>query len=155
MEEIIRKARVADVPRIYELLKDFGEGGLMLPRSRSELYDVIRAFHVCYHPDRPDELVGACAVQVCWEDLGEIRSLAVAPHHQGTDVGRRLAAACEADARELGLHRLFVLTYIPGYFQKIGFKEISKTELPHKIWADCLKCVKFPECGEIAMDKRL
>lgn len=152
---IIRKAKVTDVPPIYDLLTDYAEEGLMLPRSRSELYDVIRAVLVACPEDNQDEVAGVCALHVCWEDLGEIRSLGVSPKYKGQDLGRRLVSACCNDARELGLNRLFVLTYIPEYFGKLGFHLTDKTLLPHKIWAECLKCVKFPECGEIAMEMEL
>ncbi|MEW6266108.1 MAG: N-acetyltransferase [Thermodesulfobacteriota bacterium] len=152
---LIRKAVVADVPLIYDLLKDFAAQNLLLPRSLSELYDFIRDFFVACPEDRPGFLAGACALHICWADLGEIRSLSVAAEFQGSDLGRRLYAACEEDARRLGLNRLFVLTYIPDYFKKLGFGLTEKNRFPQKIWADCLKCVNFPECGEIAMEKNL
>ena len=152
---IVRKAKVTDVPKIYQLLNTLANRDLMLPRSLSELYDVIRAFNVIYQEGREDVLAGACALHVCWEDLGEIRSLFVNEEFTGQDLGGRLIEATERDAREIGLTRIFVLTYIPEYFKKFGYTEIDKARLPHKIWADCLKCVKFPECGEIALEKRL
>jgi len=151
----LRKAKVADVPKIYELLRDFAEKGLMLPRSLSELYDVIRAFHVVSPENRDHIVAGACALHVCWADLGEIRSLSVAPEFQGANLGRRLVTSCMDEATELGLKRIFVLTYIPDYFKRLDFKSIEKSELPQKIWADCFKCVKFPECGEVALEKRI
>ena len=118
------------------------------------MYDVVRAFHVVF-PEGQPTLAGACALQVCWEDLGEIRSLAVPRAFQGHDLGSTLMEACEHDAQELGLKRIFVLTYIPDYFQHHGYQLIDKSALPQKIWADCFKCVKFPECGEVALEKRL
>jgi amino-acid N-acetyltransferase len=151
----IRKAKVADVPQIYELLFDFAKEGLMLPRSLSELYDVIRAFYVSTPQDRPDRVVGACALHVCWADLGEIRSLSVAKDFQGANIGAQLLDVCVADALELGLKRLFVLTYIPEYFKKAGFSPIEKTQLPQKIWADCFKCINFPDCSEVALERTL
>ena len=152
---MVRKARVPDVKLIYELLKGLGEKGMMLPRSLSELYDVVRSFLVACPEDHPERIVGACALHVCWEDLGEIRSLAVASEYRGQDIGRLLVEAVLEDGRRIGLHRLFVLTYIPDYFKKYGFNLTEKSRLPHKIWADCLKCVKFPDCGEIAMERDL
>jgi amino-acid N-acetyltransferase len=152
---IIRKAKATDVPAIYALLIDFGQRGIMLPRSLSELYDVIRDFHVACDDDAPEALLGVCALHVTWADLGEIRSLAVQPDFQGTNLGAQLLGHCLGEGRELGLTRVFALTYIPEYFKKFNFKEIDRSLLPHKIWADCIKCVKFPECGEIALEKRL
>ena len=151
----IRKAKVTDVHQIYELLKDFAAKGLMLPRSLSELYDVIRSVYVACPESDPNNVAGICALHVCWSDLGEIRSMSVNQQYQGQDLGAKLLAACEKDALELGLKRLFVLTYIPKYFARFGFNEIDKSQLPHKIWADCLKCVNFPDCGEVAMEKAL
>lgn len=152
---LIRKAKVTDVPQIYDLLKDFAAKGLMLPRSLSELYDVIRSIYVACPEDDPADVAGICALHVCWSDLGEIRSMSVNSKYQGQDLGAKLLAACESDALELGLKRLFVLTYIPDYFARFGFQKTDKSQLPHKIWADCLKCVNFPDCGEVAMEKPL
>jgi amino-acid N-acetyltransferase len=155
MQVTLRKSKVRDVPKIYHLLTEFGREGLLLPRSLSELYDVIRDFYVVFPGGDEEQLLGACALHVCWEDLGEIRSLAVAREHQGRDLGRRLVEACMDEARQLGLKRLFALTYIPAYFQRFDFKSIDKSELPQKIWADCFKCVKFPECDEVAVARDL
>lgn len=151
----IRKAVVADVPQIYDLLKDFSQKGLMLPRSLSDLYDVIRSFHVAVPADDPGRVIGICALHFCWEGLGEIRSLSVSQTCQGSDMGRRLIEASIAEGQELGLTHVFVLTYIPEYFKKLDFIEIDKSKLPQKIWADCFKCVNFPDCGEIALEKWL
>ncbi|MBF0530121.1 MAG: N-acetyltransferase [Deltaproteobacteria bacterium] len=152
---MIRKAQIQDVPAIYELLLNYSQKGLMLGRSLSELYERIRDFYITVQEGSPKPLAGTCALQICWEDLAEIRSLGVNPEFMGSDLGRRLLAACETEAVSLGVHRLFVLTYIPDYFEKIGYNRIEKIALPQKIWADCFKCIKFPECGEIAMEKIL
>ncbi|MBW2061372.1 MAG: N-acetyltransferase [Deltaproteobacteria bacterium] len=151
----LRKARVKDVPLIYEMLADLGQQGLLLPRSLSELYDFIRDFYVAYPNGESGALAGTCALHVCWADLGEIRSLAVNSWFQGQNLGRELIEACIEEARELGLKRLFALTYIPEYFMKFGFELIEKSELPQKIWADCFKCVKFPECDEVALARNI
>lgn len=152
---VIQKARVGDVPAIYALLKGFAEQGLLLPRSLSELYDLVRDFHVALSEKDGGVLAGVCSLHVSWTELGEIRSLAVEPRFQGQDLGRRLLTACVAEARELGLKRLFALTYIPAYFERHGFRSIAKSDLPQKIWADCFKCVKFPECDEVALAREI
>jgi len=152
---VVRKPRIGDVPKIYEILKEFAAKELMLPRSFSEIYDFIRDFFVLCPEAEPETIAGVCALHVCWSDLGEIRSLAVAPSYQGSNLGRALLEACFEESRHLGLKRIFVLTYIPEYFQRFGFQIIDKSELPQKIWADCLKCVKFPECGEIALERSI
>ena len=144
----IRKARTSDVEAVQRIVNDFARQGLMLSRSRAELYDNLRDFHVC---QGPDGLVGACALHVAWEDLGEIKSLGVVPAYQGRGVGAALVRACLAEARDLGLGRVFVLTYHPGFFGRLGFAEVSKEHLPQKVWGECVKCVKFPDCNEVAM----
>jgi amino-acid N-acetyltransferase len=100
-------------------------------------------------------VVGTVCLHICWEDLAEVRSLAVAEDQGGKGIGRQLVQACLDEARQLGLKRVFALTYKPGFFEKLGFHTIEKSELPHKIWGDCMKCAKFPECDEIAMSIEL
>jgi amino-acid N-acetyltransferase len=151
---MIRKARVSDVKTIHQLLGSFSERGQILPRSLSELYDNVRDYSV-YCSNDGETIVGACAIHVCWEDLAEIRSLAVDREHAGKGVGRAMVESCLTEARELGVHRIFVLTYQKAFFEKVGFHLTDKADLPHKIWADCLKCVKFPDCDETAMLKEL
>jgi amino-acid N-acetyltransferase len=86
-----------------------------------------------------------------WEDLAEVRSLAVRDDRMGQGVGTELVEACLSEAIVLGITRVFALTYKPGFFEKMGFKRVDKSELPHKIWSDCLKCSKFPDCDEVAL----
>lgn len=151
MEFLIRKAKIGDIKGIYSLIKTYTEQGEILPRSLSELYDYIRDFFVCVDEENGATLLGICAMHICWEDIAEIRSLAVSPEYQGKKLGTKLVEACLSEAVLLGIYKIFVLTYKPKYFEKFGFKQVDKAVLPHKIWADCLKCVKFPDCDEIAM----
>ena len=148
---MIRKAVSRDVPLIHKLLMDYAEKGLLLPRSLSELYDHLRDFFVLEEQGNQGAIVAVCALGVCWENLGEIRSLAVAREYQNNGYGARLIERCLQDAKSLGLTRVFTLTYVPDFFAKIGFIVVEKSALPHKIWADCLKCPRFPDCDEIAM----
>ncbi len=150
MADQIRKAKVDEVREIQKMLTAHAQRGDMLPRSLSELYDNLRDIFVYLDDDKP-EIIGTCSMHICWEDLAEIRSLAVKEPYQGQGIGKKLAEACIAEAITLGLHRIFVLTYQVEFFQKIGFQVVDKGTLPHKIWADCLKCIKFPECDETAM----
>lgn len=145
---MIRKARIADVKIIHKLLLNYAKDGLMLSRSLSELYEGIRDFYV--YEDQGD-VVGTVCLQICWEDLAEVRSLAVIEGRGLRGIGRQLVEACLDEARQLGLKRVFALTYKPGFFEKLGFHLIEKSELPHKIWTDCIKCPKFPECDELAL----
>jgi amino-acid N-acetyltransferase len=100
-------------------------------------------------------ILGCCALQFCWEDLAEIRSIAVNEDRFGQDIGTKLLETAFEEARKYKIKKLFTLTYKPGFFKKFGFIEIDKSDLPIKIWADCIHCVKFPDCDETAMLKEL
>jgi amino-acid N-acetyltransferase len=147
---IIRKAKIKDVRSIHKILSYYANQAIMLPRSLSELYDHLRDFYVAEN-DEGGTLLGACTLCISWEDLGEIRSLAVVEEAQGMGLGSKLVEACLAEAVELGLSRVFVLTMTREFFARFGFQEIEKSKLPHKIWADCIQCPKFPDCDEISM----
>lgn len=147
---IIRKASVADVREIQDLIEPYAEKGEMLPRSLSELYDNLRDFHVYVH-EKIDQVIGACAMHVCWGDLAEIRSLAIREEFWGMGIATKMVNACLSESEALGICRVFVLTYQINFFGRFGFEVTDKSVLPHKIWADCLKCVRFPDCNETAM----
>jgi len=121
----------------------------------SEIYDHLRDFFVCFSDDNDGRMIGCAALHICWEDLGEIRSLAVDPEYQHRGVGNKLVQSCIGEAREFGLKKLFVLTYQEGFFKQFGFELVDKSVLPHKIWGDCIRCPKFPNCDEIAMIRDL
>lgn len=147
----IRKATTADVRQIHELLNFYADKGLLLARPLSELYDHLRDYYVLTDRKGGREVLGVCALGICWEDLAEIRSLAVSERSQGRGYGARLVATCLQEARSLKLRQVFTLSYLPDFFRKLGFREVEKAVLPHKIWADCLKCPKFPDCDETAL----
>jgi amino-acid N-acetyltransferase len=148
---MIRKAVIQDIIPIHRLLGYYADQGLLLPRALSELYDHLRDFFVIEDKSQADSIVAVGALGICWEDLAEIRSLAVAEDQQGKSFGSQLVEAGLKEANSLGLKKIFALTYIPGFFSRFGFKEVEKSVLPHKIWADCLKCPKFPDCDEKAV----
>jgi amino-acid N-acetyltransferase len=150
-ELYIRKARITDVKTIHGLLMDCSRRGELLPRSYQELYSHLRDFFVVASQDGAEPIVGCCALTIAWEDLAEIRSLAVTPALQGLGWGRRLVEACLSEAVTLGLFRVFTLTYQTGFFGRMAFREVDKDVLPQKVWSDCLRCPKFPECDETAM----
>ena len=147
---MIRKAIMKDVKPIQKLLEPYVQQGLLLPRSLSELYGYLRDYYV-YIPDGEEEPKGVCALHLCWEDLAEIKSLAVHEAHTRQGIGSRLVETCISEAITLGLYKIFALTYRVNFFKRMGFTEVDKSRLPHKIWADCLKCAKFPECDESAV----
>lgn len=145
---MIRKARLSDVKDIYKLIEIFANKGEMLHRPLTDIYENLRDFYVY---EENGTVIGSCALHICWEDIGEIRSLTVSEGAVGKGVGTALVNVCLEEARSLGIPKVFALTYKPGFFEKVGFKPISKAALPHKIWGECVKCFKFPECDENAM----
>ena len=145
---MIRKALIPDVREIHRLLLDYARDGLLLSRSLAELYESVRDFYV-FEVD--GKVVGTAALNICWEDLAELRSLAVHPDYNGRGAGKELVLACLDEARRLGIRKVFALTYKQAFFEKLGFSLIEKSQLPHKIWGDCMKCAKFPDCDEIAL----
>ncbi len=149
---MIRPATVNDIKTIQKTLGYYADKGLLLPRSLNDLYDNLRDFIIS---QEGGVVLGVGSLHVCWEDLGEIRSLAVLPTHTRQGIGCRLVEVCENEARKLGLKRVFTLTYQEKFFAGLGYRTIDKGELPHKVWGECLKCVKFPNCDEIAMIKNL
>ncbi len=150
---MIRKARTSDVKDIQKLLSIYANKGEMLSRSLSELYEAIRDFYV--ETDEEGRLIGTAALHIVWEDLAEVRSVAVMEESGKKGIGSRLVQACIDEAQEIGLKRIFCLTYRPDFFSRFGFKMVDKSTLPHKVWGDCLKCPKFPDCDENAMDMML
>jgi len=150
---MIRKARISEAHAIRNLINEYANRGLLLPLSLSEIYERIRDFFV-YGEESGEgtfTILGICALRLVWEDLAEIRSLAVTEDHRKRRIGTRLVQACIKEAVDLEVKKIFCLTYTKEFFSSLGFREIDKSLLPHKIWSDCLKCSKFPDCEEIAM----
>jgi amino-acid N-acetyltransferase len=146
--EMIRKPHISEVGDIKNLIEPFVKEGLILPRSLHSLYTTIRDIWV---DEDFSTITGCCALHISWVDLAEIRTLAVRKDFQGIGRGEALINACLQEARELGLKKVFTLTYIPEFFKKVGFHEVDKATLPNKIWADCIHCQYFPDCREIAL----
>ena len=149
---MIRKARIDDVKSIQLLVNQYAEQGQMLPRALNELYENLRDFTVY---EDASGIAGVCALHVSWEGLAEVRSLAVRKELTRQGIGSLLVRHCLDDAKELGAERVFVLTYQEEFFRRLGFEPVDKKELPHKIWTDCLNCVKFPNCDETSLIIRL
>jgi amino-acid N-acetyltransferase len=144
----IRPARVGDVPAIHDLIRTFADRKLMIRRSLGELYESIREFLVATDEEK---VIGCVALHVFWEDLAELKCLAVAESAQGQGVGRMLVDATWEAARELQINTVFTLTYVAEFFEKLGYHRIDKADLPHKIWNECVRCPLFPNCQEIAL----
>jgi amino-acid N-acetyltransferase len=144
----IEQARISDVTQMHELINYFADGGEMLARPLSEIYENIRDYFVV----RQGEQVIACAaLHVMWSDLAEIKSLAVAEGSQKQGIGDQLVLACLKEAKKLGIPTIFCLTYKPAFFERYGFSQLDKMELPHKVWGECYRCPKFPNCDEVAL----
>jgi len=144
----IRKAKITDAKAIHRLVNEFAKKGEMIPRSLNDLYENIRDIFVY---EQKGEIKGVCALHILWEDLAEVRSLSVRLDAQGIGIGKKLVTVCIKEAKTLGIKRIFALTYHPEFFGKIGFSVIDKSKLPQKIWGECLRCPKFPECDESAV----
>ena len=148
----VEKAKISDAPQIHKLANHFAQKGVMLPRALSEIYENIRDFFVI----RDGEKVVACAsLHVYWSDLAELRGVAVAEEYQNRRLGAKIIEACINEARELGIPQVFCLTYRASFFERQGFNRVDKAELPRKIWSECYRCPKFPDCDEVAMTYRV
>jgi amino-acid N-acetyltransferase len=143
-----QKATTDDVPHIVEVVNVFAERGEMLPRTVGELYETLRDFFVVR---QGQEVVACAALHVTWNDLAEVRSLAVREEGQTLGLGSLLVRACVEEARRLGLKRVFALTMKPVFFEKLGFARADVMTLSRKVWNECYRCPKFMNCDEIAM----
>lgn len=144
----VRKARLSDSPVIQALIEPFALQDEMLHRSLGEICEGIRDYFVA---EVDGEVLGCCALHVDTPELAEIKALAVAKDAQGMGLGKALVRACVEEARVLGLRRVYALTYRPTFFERLGFLLTEKPSLPHKVWNECVRCRKFPICGEDAM----
>jgi amino-acid N-acetyltransferase len=145
----VRKARMPDVRNIHGLLLGSTGEGTLLPRSLSDIYGHLRDFFVLH--DQDGSLVGCAALTIVWENLAEIRSLFIDPGKRTCGGGSLLVNACLEEAAQLGLNKVFALTYRVDFFARHGFRPVSKDVLPQKVWMDCIHCPKFPDCDETAV----
>ncbi len=149
---LIRRAQVKDVNGITELINYYAKQGDMLSRSHMQVYSQMRDYYVAIWDNR---VIGCGALNIIWDNLAEVRSLAIAPDHVGQGLGRAIVDRLLIDAAELAFSQVFTLTYKPGFFEKLGFTRIDKKDLPHKVWKDCIHCPKFPDCDEVALIKNI
>lgn len=145
----VEKARIEDVKSMHELVNKFASRGEMLPRAMSEMYENLRDYFVIR--GKNSRVIACVALHISWADLAEVKALAVTRTKQKKGIGAALVKACIDEAKELGIPRVFCLTYKPEFFKKQGFRQVEKLELPRKIWAECYNCPKFPDCDEVAM----
>jgi amino-acid N-acetyltransferase len=148
----VRPAKIQDAKAINALINEYAEQDMMLFRPLADIYENLRSFHIAEVDDR---VVGCCALHIIWQDLAEIKSLAVDKSKKGTGIGKALVEASLTHAKELGLPRVFALTLEPAFFQKLGFEKVDRDELPMKVWSDCARCPKQDHCDETALIKNL
>ena len=144
----VEKAKIQDIPQIHRLINDYAGKGEMLARPLSELYEDIRDYFVI---KEGDEVLACGALHVSWADIAEVRSVAVAEDRKSQGLGAMLVAACLEEAEALGIRSVFCFTYQPDFFKRSGFADVDKMELPRKVWTDCFRCPKFPNCDETAL----
>ncbi len=145
---LTEKARISDATQMHELINYFADNGEMLARPLSEIYEIIRDYFVIREGER---VIACAALHVSWSDLAEIKSVAVAEDSQRQGIGDQLIKACLKEAEEIGIPTVFCLTYKPVFFEKFDFTQVDKMELPHKVWTECYRCPKFPNCDEVAL----
>ncbi|MCK9615151.1 MAG: N-acetyltransferase [Candidatus Omnitrophica bacterium] len=149
MTQRIRKAKISDAKEIYSLINSWSKEGKVLERSLNYIYENIRDFWVY---EARNEIIGSCALHVVgWQDLGEIKSLVILKKFQDKGIGTKLVTRCATEAKSIGIKNVFALTFVPQFFKKLGFREIDRKNLPHKIWSDCVNCIYFPDCQEKAV----
>jgi len=143
-----RKPNFADVEGIYELVMDYANEGQMLARSRNVLYETLREMIIAVEDKK---VIGVGALHILWAELAEVRSVAVARDKRRLGIGKEIVKRLMEEGRSFGVKKFFTLTYQPEFFSSLNFTVITKNELPHKVWKECIDCPKFPDCDEIAM----
>ena len=145
-----RSATFADVEEIYSLIAGYASQGLMLPKPHNVLYEALREFVVAVEIET-EKIVGTGALHLTWNELAEVRSMAVHPDYKRQGIGAEIVKQLLVQGREIGVRKFFTLTYSPEFFESLGFKVTTRESLPHKIWKECIDCPKFANCDEIAM----
>lgn len=145
-----RQAKFSDVEEIYDLIAGYASEGLMLPKPHNILYETIREFVVAEEIDG-GKIVGTGALHLTWNELAEVRSMAVHKDYTRKKIGAEIVKKLLEEGDEVGVKKFFTLTYKPEFFQTLGFKTVPRETLPHKIWKECIDCPKFSNCDEIAM----
>ena len=149
---IFRKPTFSDIEFIYDIVNNYANKGVMLPRSRNTLYETIRDMIVA---EENGAIIGVGGLHVVWDELAEIRTMAVKPEYVNKGIGREIVRLLIDEGKKIGVKQFFALTYKTNFFYNNGFRKISKDDLPHKVWKECIECPKFPNCDEVAMIMRV
>lgn len=147
---LYRKPTFADVDEMHDLIAGYAEKGVMLPKPHSTLYETLREFIVAEDVESK-KVIGVGALHLTWNELAEIRSMAVHEDYSRQGIGSVIVNKLLEEGRAVGVKKFFTLTYQPKFFGSLGFETTTKETLPHKIWKECIECPKFPNCDEIAM----
>lgn len=148
----IRPAKVQDVKQIHKIVEFYADNKEMLHRSLNSIYENIQEYVVAEHNKK---IIACGALHVTWDDLAEVKALAVEKKYARKGIGRKIVTTLEKNAVELGIFTTFALSFKPEFFKKLGYEIISKEVLPQKIWSECINCHLFPDCGEIPLIKDL
>ncbi len=148
----IRHAKVSDVKSIHNLVEHYANNKEMLHRSLNAIYENIQEYVIA----EENNIIIACgALHVSWDNLAEIKALAVAPDYVGKGIGKQIVKVLENNAINLDVTRTFALSFKPEFFIKLGYTVVPKDMLPQKIWSECINCYLFPDCGEVPLIKDL
>jgi amino-acid N-acetyltransferase len=150
-QPLIRKARLPDVNDIYKIINHYAKLQLMLPKTLLQLYENLRDYTVAVDASASDRILGCGALHIYWENLAEIRALAVLPDLARRGVGTFLVERLLNEARELEIEQVFVFTYEPKFFGRFGFVQVEHSAMPLKVYNECFNCPKFNKCDELAM----
>jgi amino-acid N-acetyltransferase len=149
---VVRPARLSDASAIQAIIEVYSSQRLMLPRTLMQIYEDIRDYFVA---EESGKVVGAGALHYFWEDLAELRALAMAESHKNLGIGQQIVLRLIEEARQMDVPSVFAFTYVPQFFERLGFEQVPHSSLPLKVWKDCINCTFFNHCNEIAMIKRL
>ena len=173
---LITKPNSETFSGLYELIRTFSDRKLMLPLSQDEIFHRAQAFRIICEPEAKaviasasslslrakrsnlqtnKKVIASAHLDIFTPVLAEIKSLAVADDYQAKGYGKKLVENCEAEARTLGIEKVFVLTYQEEFFKKLGYVVVSRDSLPEKVYKECVKCSYYNDCNEIAMTKVL
>jgi amino-acid N-acetyltransferase len=133
----IRRARTADIKAIRRLVDAYTDDRRLLSKATVTLYESVQEFWVA--ADADGKILGCGALHVMWEDLAEIRTVAVDPRYRGRKIGHQIVDRLLGVARELGVSRVFCLTFETRFFGSFGFTEIDGAAVPHTVYEQLVK----------------
>ncbi len=147
----VRKAKVSDVPTIFKLINYYADRQLMLPKTHLQLYENLRDYSVAVQTEDEDAVWACGALHLYWQNLAEIRAVAVVSDTVAKGIGTLLVERLIEEAREFQLEQVFVFTYVPKFFSRFGFIQVEHRSMPLKVYNECFHCPKFNTCDEVAM----